>query len=71
MKKKILIIDDDKDVLNLLLYCMQEEYLITTAINGQSGLKKMENEHFSLVILDIMLPGMNGLDTLRTIRKKV
>lgn len=70
MKKKILIIDDDKDVLNLLLYCMQEEYLITTAINGQSGLKKMENEHFSLVILDIMLPGMNGLDTLRAIRKK-
>lgn len=70
MKKKILVIDDDKDLLKLLMYYMREEYLVTTAVNGQEGLKKLESDNFSLVILDIMLPGMNGLDVLRAIRKK-
>lgn len=70
MKKKILVIDDDRDLLNLLVHCMQGEYLVATAVNGQDGLKKLESGNFSLVILDIMLPGMNGMDVLTAIRKK-
>lgn len=70
MKKKILVIDDDKDLLNLLMYFMRNEYLVVTATNGLLGLKQLETDNFSLVILDIMLPGMDGLDVLRAIRKK-
>lgn len=70
MKEKILVIDDDRELLHLLTHCMEEEFCIHTTISGKEGLKKLSEEKYRLVILDIMLPGMNGLEVLKEIRER-
>ena len=66
---RILIIDDDADLCDLLTdYLQQEGYETATAFDSQEGLKKAQSNEFSFIVLDVMLPGMNGFDVLREIR---
>lgn len=66
---RILIIDDDTDLCDLLTnYLQQEGYETATAFDSQEGLKKVLSNEFSFIVLDVMLPGMNGFDVLREIR---
>jgi two-component system, OmpR family, response regulator CpxR len=68
--EKILIIDDDVELCTLLVeYLNREEYNCSVENNGTSGQNRVLRERFDLVILDVMLPGTNGLDVLRTIRQ--
>ena len=69
MTMNILIIDDEPDLLERLKSVLTgEHYTVETAGDGRSGLVKIWNDSYDLILLDIMLPGMNGLEVLSEIR---
>ena len=68
---KILVVDDDKNICELLrLYLEKEGYSVILAHDGEEALLKFEALHPELVLLDIMLPGLDGWQVCREIRKK-
>ncbi|MGE5680103.1 MAG: response regulator transcription factor [Bacillota bacterium] len=68
MKKKILVIDDHPDSVFLMQDRLQREgYEVITAYDGQSGLERAFNELPDLILLDVMMPGLNGLEVCRTL----
>lgn len=68
MKTKILLVDDEKDIVEFLEYnLVQEGFEVITAYNGMEALKKL-SEKPDLVILDIMMPQLNGYDVCKKIR---
>jgi DNA-binding response OmpR family regulator len=66
---KILIVEDDDEIRHLLQLYLQEKYEIMMADNGIAALKIVKQESPDLVLLDILLPGKNGLEVCREIRK--
>ena len=67
--KKILIVDDEVDILEFLKYNLEKyEYTVETALNGEAGLKKIKIFQPDLVILDIMMPKMNGVQVCEKIK---
>ena len=68
MKTKILLVDDEKDIVEFLQYnLVQEGFEVITAYDGMEALKKL-SEKPDLVILDIMMPQLNGYDVCKKIR---
>jgi two-component system alkaline phosphatase synthesis response regulator PhoP len=68
---KILIVDDEPDILEFLKYNLTKEgYEVLTAMDGEDGIKLAEREHPQLVILDIMMPKMDGVEVCRHLRSK-
>jgi len=68
---KVLVIDDEPSILNLVTaYLKQEGYEVFTAADGPSGLKSARAFKPDLIILDVMLPGMDGLDLLARLRRE-
>ena len=66
----ILVCDDDREIARAIgIYLSNEGYTILTAYNGREALKLLETEDIHLIIMDIMMPGMDGVDTLRAIRR--
>jgi two-component system alkaline phosphatase synthesis response regulator PhoP len=71
MASKILIIDDEESILNLVTaYLRPEGYEIQTAMDGRSGLQAAQIFKPDLIVLDIMLPGMDGLELLSRLRRE-
>jgi two-component system alkaline phosphatase synthesis response regulator PhoP len=71
MKEKILIIEDEEDLVKGLKLNLDDEgYDVSWAFDGEEGLRKALEESPDLIILDIMLPKMNGLDVCRELRQK-
>ena len=69
-KRKILIVDDQFGIRILLNEIFQKEgYITYEAANGEQALRIVKNEHPELVILDMKIPGMDGLDILKHIRR--
>ncbi len=69
MKEKILIIEDDEAILKVLQRVLSYEgYEVFKALNGQQGLNSARENRPDLVILDVMLPGMDGLEVCRRLR---
>ncbi|MFZ5996042.1 MAG: response regulator [Nitrospirota bacterium] len=69
---KILCVDDEQNVINALKRLfLDENYTILTALSGQEGLNILEQEHTQLVISDYRMPGMNGVDFLKEVYKKL
>ncbi len=69
-KQKILIVDDDSNIAELIsLYLTKECFDTQTAEDGQTALEAVTDFRPDLMLLDIMLPGMNGYDVLRELRK--
>jgi DNA-binding response OmpR family regulator len=69
---KILVVDDDKNILDVLKYnLVKEGYNIATAEDGIKALELARQEKPDLVILDIMLPGLDGLEVCRILRKEM
>jgi len=70
MSEKILIIDDDLDTLRLVGLMLQRQgYQITAATNGQQGLDKAFEEDPDLILLDVMMPDMDGYEVTRRLRQ--
>lgn len=71
MQKKLLVVDDEPILLKGLKYSLeQEEYEIETAIDGEEAYRMALENTYDLIILDLMLPKMNGLDVCRKIREQ-
>ena len=69
LAKKVLIVEDEKEILNLVkLYLEKEGYRVYTAVNGLEGLKQVKAERPDLVILDLMLAEMDGLEVCKRLR---
>jgi len=69
MQNKILIIEDDRDITNLLVINLKDmDYEVKVAHDGETGFELAMSEHFNLVILDLMLPKIDGLEICRRIR---
>ena len=67
--KRLLIVDDDKQIRELLSFDIaQSGYLVDVACDGQDGLKKALENHYDLILLDVMMPKMNGYDVCKNIR---
>jgi len=70
--KKILLIDDDKLILITLKRLLTREgYIVTAALSGQAALRKVEDDDFDLVISDIRMPQMDGIETVKKIRELI
>ncbi len=71
MSKKILVVEDDLGSLRLMTFALEQEgYEILTASDGFAGLKAAQNEHPDLIILDVMLPGLDGYEICRRLRQQ-
>jgi len=70
-KGKVIIIEDDVEVLESLSEVLTSEgYEVETAMSGEEGIRKCRAKRFSLALLDIKLPGMNGTQVLEVLHKE-
>lgn len=70
MQNKILIIDDDRELCRLLAKCLDKEgFAVDCSYTGTGGLELTCRNNYSLMVLDVMLPGMNGFEVLANTRK--
>jgi DNA-binding response OmpR family regulator len=70
--KKILIVEDDRNLLDTLAYNVKKEgYDVVTSINGEEAVESARKENPDLIVLDLMLPGLNGLEVCRILRKEM
>ena len=66
----ILVVEDDEAIQELIGYNLtKEKFRVTRVATGEDALRKLRTETFNLVLLDLMLPGIDGLEVCRTIRK--
>ena len=71
MKEKILIVEDEKDIAKMLEYNLKKEGFRTiSASDGEDALDLAAREHPDLILLDLMLPGIDGLEVCRTLKKE-
>ncbi len=69
--QQILVVDDDREILKLLqAYLEQNGYRVITAIDGKAMWRELEQNHIDLIVLDLMLPGDDGLVLCRNLRVK-
>src|SRR5256886_16400076 len=67
---KILLVEDEIEVLDAITeYLEREGYAVTRAVDGEEALRRVENERPDLVLLDVRLPRVSGLDVLRRLRE--
>ncbi len=70
-KVRILVAEDDREISRLIELALQrEEFIVTCAYNGADALRLFEQEHCQIMILDLMLPEIDGFEVLRKIRDK-
>lgn len=70
MKKKILIVDDEENiVISLSFLLKQEGYIIETAQNGKAAIEQFEQFQPDIILLDVMMPVMDGFEAAQHIRK--
>lgn len=68
--KKILIADDDRSILTLLSYNFrQSDFEVTTVSDGKQALDKAKRNHYDLILLDLMMPELSGIEVTEILRK--
>ena len=68
-KETILVVDDEEDILELIQFNLAREgYQITGAASGEEALKKAGSKSFDLIVLDLMLPGIDGLEVAKSLK---
>lgn len=71
MIQKLLVVDDEPAILKGLKYSLeQESYIVETSDNGEDALSKAFATEYSLIVLDLMLPGIDGIEVCKRIREK-
>lgn len=69
--RTVLIVDDEAEFATTLAERLKlRGYAASVALDGESALKRLENEDADIVLLDVMLPGMHGIEVLRRIRER-
>jgi len=69
-KKHILVVDDEPDLIELLSYNLKKEgFTVSFAVDGEEALLMLKKSDFNLILLDLMLPGIQGLDLCRILRQ--
>lgn len=69
VKQKILLVDDDKTLLSFLEEFLSARFAVSTASNGQDALRKAYGEQPAIVVLDVMMPGMDGWEVTARLRE--
>ena len=70
IKAKILVLDDEPDILEIVGYNLRSEgYEVKTALSGQEGIAVAKDFSPDLILLDVMMPGMDGMETCDALRK--
>jgi two-component system alkaline phosphatase synthesis response regulator PhoP len=68
-KERILVVDDEEDILELVRYNLAKEgYHVTGTLSGEEALKKVRYETFDIIVLDLMLPGIDGLEVTKRLK---
>jgi len=69
MAKKVLIVDDEKDIVELITYNLSKEGFVTdSASDGEKALTKIKKSSYDLLILDLMLPGLHGMELCKILK---
>jgi phosphate regulon transcriptional regulator PhoB len=69
IKKKILVVDDEADIVELVSYNLKKEgFAVDSAYNGEEALRRVTSSPYDLLMIDLMLPGIQGLELCRIIR---
>lgn len=66
--KRLLLVDDDPDVLEALELLLQRHFEVAVAVDGARALELLRGEHFDVVLLDVMMPVMDGLAVVQALR---
>ena len=67
---RILLVDDDRELGAMLAeFLAPDHFDVTACLSGEDGLQALRDKEFDLLILDIMLPGVNGIDVLKQVRQ--
>jgi len=70
MPEKILVVDDEKDLVDLISYNLEKEgFIVLKAFDGEEALQIIKTRNMDLIILDLMLPGIQGMEVCKLIRK--
>lgn len=70
-RARVLVVDDEPDIVRLLTFALQADgYQVIAARNGSDGLERARQEHPDIVILDVMMPGMDGFEVCNELRSK-
>lgn len=69
MMEKLLIVDDDNDILDMVKTYFKDEYEISSAKDGEEGLELLREQRYSIVLLDIMMPKIDGYSMLTKMRE--
>ena len=70
MKTRVLLVDDEKEFVETLSERLSlRNYDVTTSLSGDDAVEKVKNHLFDVIILDVLMPGMSGIETLREIKK--
>lgn len=68
---RVLVIDDDKSVCSAIeAFLRRQDCIVVLANNGYVGIKSFESSHFDVVMIDIFMPGMDGLETIKGFRER-
>jgi DNA-binding response OmpR family regulator len=71
LQDKVLVVDDEKNILDVLAYALKREgYLVDTAYNGKEALHKVDSFNPNILILDLMLPEINGYDVCKKLEEQ-
>jgi two-component system phosphate regulon response regulator PhoB len=70
-RKTVLVVEDEESIVELLRYnLVKEGYAVTAAVSGEEGMTLARQRHPDLILLDLMLPGMDGLEVCRRLKKE-
>jgi DNA-binding NtrC family response regulator len=70
MKIKVLLVDDEKDFIESLAERLQlRDFDVTTALNGNDAINLVQENDYDVIVLDVKMPGKDGIETLREIKK--